>query len=253
MLVQVRLRIGHTRPNTWTFVARWIGTSWNTLWPAPYHLASSCAIHTFRRRSRYTFNFDVCRGTPLEMIAVVYALPSVFNWQIICMYYITTVLVLWGSQLSDRIQHWSPTCFGKGPHPLLWTGSRATRGKIINGIPNCQNYCEIFIVCTHFTNVTVGCIIKVGESYADGRPRVGDPWRTALHRCPVLRHQLQTPEWCHMCFRPSVTVTHTVVHCCSVLSAESQVACSALLLCHHVQAPCKVRKCCRVRIPVTGL
>ena len=55
------------------------------------------------------------------------------------------------------------------PHPLLWAGSRAARGKIITGLRNCLNYCEIFIVHTQFTNVPAGRIIQPGA------PRVGDP------------------------------------------------------------------------------
>jgi len=38
------------------------------------------------------------------------------------------------------------TCHGKGPQILLWVGSRAARGKTtMSGVPNCLNYCEIFI------------------------------------------------------------------------------------------------------------
>jgi hypothetical protein len=59
--------------------------------------------------------------------------------------------------------------YGTGPHPLLWAGSRAARGKIITGVRNCLNYCEIFIVHTQFTSVSAGRIIQPGA------PRVGDP------------------------------------------------------------------------------
>jgi len=41
------------------------------------------------------------------------------------------------------------TFYGKGPG-LLWAGSRAARGKILSGIPNCLNYCEIFIAYVKF-------------------------------------------------------------------------------------------------------
>ena len=44
--------------------------------------------------------------------------------------------------------------YGEGSHPLLWTFSRAARGRItVSGIPKCLNYCEIFIVCMQVTNV----------------------------------------------------------------------------------------------------
>jgi len=44
--------------------------------------------------------------------------------------------------------------YGKGPHLLLWAGSRDSRGKItIISVPNCLNCSGIFIVCTQFTNV----------------------------------------------------------------------------------------------------
>jgi hypothetical protein len=43
------------------------------------------------------------------------------------------------------------TFYGKGPHPLLWAGSLAARGKItIGGIHNRLNYCIIFRVYTQF-------------------------------------------------------------------------------------------------------
>jgi hypothetical protein len=32
--------------------------------------------------------------------------------------------------------------YAKGPHPLLWAGSRAVREKVaVDGIPNRINYC----------------------------------------------------------------------------------------------------------------
>jgi hypothetical protein len=38
---------------------------------------------------------------------------------------------------------------GKGPHLLLWPGPRAARvNVIVIGIPNCLNYCKIFIIYT---------------------------------------------------------------------------------------------------------
>jgi hypothetical protein len=49
--------------------------------------------------------------------------------------------------------------YGKTPHPLLWAGSRAARGKItVSGIPNRLNYCDMFIVYiyTQFTNEAAG-------------------------------------------------------------------------------------------------
>jgi hypothetical protein len=39
------------------------------------------------------------------------------------------------------------TFHGKGSKTLLWGGSRALRGKrTISSVPNCLNYCEIFMV-----------------------------------------------------------------------------------------------------------
>ena len=59
---------------------------------------------------------------------------------------------------------------GKGLHPLLRPGSQAALGKITkSGRPNCLNYCETFIVHTHFTNVAADRIIQLGEL------RLGDP------------------------------------------------------------------------------
>jgi hypothetical protein len=63
-----------------------------------------------------------------------------------------------------------PFC-GRGPNPLSWAGSWATRRAItMNGKRNCLNYCEIFVVYKQFTNVVAGRIMQ-----PDGL-RVGDPW-----------------------------------------------------------------------------
>jgi len=60
--------------------------------------------------------------------------------------------------------------YGQGPHPILWAGSRAARGKItVSGMRNFIIYCNIFILHTQFTNVTAGLKIQ------SGRPRVRDP------------------------------------------------------------------------------
>ena len=62
------------------------------------------------------------------------------------------------------------TFYGKGPHQLLWAGSRAERGRItVTGISNCPNYCEMFIVYSQFTVVSTGRVIPPGGL------RVGDP------------------------------------------------------------------------------
>jgi hypothetical protein len=48
--------------------------------------------------------------------------------------------------------------YGKGPHALLWAGSWVICAKItVSGIPNCLNYCKIFIVHMQFTNASAGC------------------------------------------------------------------------------------------------
>ena len=48
----------------------------------------------------------------------------------------------------------------KGPLPLLWTDSRASRGQVtLCGIPTGLD-CVICIVWTQFANVTAGSIIK---------------------------------------------------------------------------------------------
>jgi hypothetical protein len=57
------------------------------------------------------------------------------------------------------------TSYGKGPHSLLWAGSRPARGKItVSGIPNLLNYCVIYMVYTQFTNVAVGHLIFMAYS-----------------------------------------------------------------------------------------
>jgi hypothetical protein len=57
------------------------------------------------------------------------------------------------------------TFYSKGPHQLLWVGSRAASGNTtISDIPNRLNYCLIFIVHIHI-------IHKYGRG-----PRIGDLW-----------------------------------------------------------------------------
>ena len=57
------------------------------------------------------------------------------------------------------------TSYGKGPHPLLWAGSRPAHGKItVSGMRNLLNYCVIYIVYTQFTNVAVGGWISTAYS-----------------------------------------------------------------------------------------
>jgi hypothetical protein len=41
--------------------------------------------------------------------------------------------------------------------------------KIINGKPNCLNYCEIFVVDTEFTNVAAGHKIQSGGPWVCAR------------------------------------------------------------------------------------
>jgi hypothetical protein len=61
------------------------------------------------------------------------------------------------------------TFYCKEPHPLLWTGSRAARLKIILcGIPNPLKCRLISTVRTQLTNVDAGRIRPLDE------PRVGD-------------------------------------------------------------------------------
>jgi len=67
-----------------------------------------------------------------------------------------------------------PTFYGKGPHPLLWGGSRASRGKITRGISKCLNYCKIFVVCTQFINVAASRKIQPGGQHAACGPQDGD-------------------------------------------------------------------------------
>jgi hypothetical protein len=80
------------------------------------------------------------------------------------------------------LHHGSPTFYGKGPHPLLWAGSRAARGKIaVNSIPNRPNYCVLFTLCTWFANVVAGRTIQPGGPLAFRGPRVGDPCFTQCY------------------------------------------------------------------------
>jgi len=56
-------------------------------------------------------------------------------------------LDIWGQRFA--LGHGLQPLYDKGPHPLLWAGLGAARGKItISGILDCFNYCEIYIVYT---------------------------------------------------------------------------------------------------------
>jgi len=56
------------------------------------------------------------------------------------------------------------TFYGTRLQTLWWPGSQATHGKIsVSDILNCLNYCVIFIVCTWFTNMATGYIIKISR------------------------------------------------------------------------------------------
>lgn len=53
--------------------------------------------------------------------------------------------------------------YGKGPQALLWAGLQATCGKLtVNAIPNCLDYCKMFVLYAQFTNVPVGHITQPG-------------------------------------------------------------------------------------------
>jgi hypothetical protein len=83
------------------------------------------------------------------------------------------------------------TCYGKMPHQLR-AGSRAASGNVtVDGMPYCENYCKIFIVCTQLINMAAGRITRLGG------PRVEAPrcngtgykdWllRGKVGRCIVL-------------------------------------------------------------------
>jgi hypothetical protein len=66
----------------------------------------------------------------------------------------------------------------KGQSLSLWTGLQVSCGKITSDLPDCLNYCVIFVVCTECTNVAVGHIIQ------PGRQLVGEPctiWWLVFH------------------------------------------------------------------------
>jgi len=47
---------------------------------------------------------------------------------------------------GNPVNLWAHSTCGKGPHPLLWAGSRVLQWKIIRGIPNRQYDCVIFTI-----------------------------------------------------------------------------------------------------------
>jgi len=66
--------------------------------------------------------------------------------------------------VSVGFQHF----YGKGPHSLWKSGSRAALGIIITGRPNQVNYCVIFLLDKEFTNMAAGRIIQ--PAGGDWRP-----------------------------------------------------------------------------------
>ena len=76
------------------------------------------------------------------------------------------------------------TFHSRGPHPLLWAGSRLWCGKIIvSGLTNCHNYCFYFYI-THI-------IYKRGHGL-----RVGDRWPNCpRHVRPSARLPLDGFKW----------------------------------------------------------
>jgi hypothetical protein len=102
----------------------------------------------------------------LNYIFVIYSSHRFSDWYVVWIYHVflacylprpTHPLYVWSMICITGFQH----SYGKGPHRLLWAGLRTVRGKmtISGGIPNCLNYCYIFIIHTQFTNVVTGHII----------------------------------------------------------------------------------------------
>jgi hypothetical protein len=105
------------------------------------------------------------------------------------------------------------TFYGKGPHLLLWFGSRAARGKIsVSGIPNCLNYCVIFIVYTWFTNVVTDHYWWIGNSLKgswENCPIIClEEWRTAWKNsgCPMMSNDLARIQTRYLQNRKQVTI-----------------------------------------------
>jgi hypothetical protein len=75
--------------------------------------------------------------------------------------------------------------YGQGQLRLLWAGLRAVSGNIkISGVRNRQNYSEIVMVYTQFTNVAAGGIMQPGGPRAVG-------WRPMTY---VVQNYLSTSE-----------------------------------------------------------
>lgn len=72
----------------------------------------------------------------------------------------------------------------KATHLIVGWFSQATHGKItVNGIPNCLNYCKIFVFNAQFINVAVVHITKPGRQHGPCGPQVGDPCLRLLFHC----------------------------------------------------------------------
>jgi hypothetical protein len=61
--------------------------------------------------------------------------------------------------LQDPVRIPTTTVSSMELQPLLWAGSWVARRKVaVRGTPNRLNYCALFTVETHFTNVAAGRI-----------------------------------------------------------------------------------------------
>ena len=81
---------------------------------------------------------------------------------IICLYEcIVSVLVKSNFWTLWSLEHGRPNVLWRSATPVV-LGRHAVRSvrMTVTGIPNRLNYCAILIVCTCFTNVTVGRIIQ---------------------------------------------------------------------------------------------
>ena len=71
---------------------------------------------------------------------------------------------------------------GKGPHPLLWVGSRVELEKLtISGITNSLHYCVEFMLCAQFTNLAAGRRFETHNLKAYGINEPGGVLGIKLH------------------------------------------------------------------------
>jgi hypothetical protein len=111
------------------------------------------------------------------------------------------------THLNHVLDMGSQPFYGKVPRPLLWAGSPAVHGtRMVSGITNFLNYCDIFIVYK-FANVAAGRGLETDDlgvqisllQYAHGRSQWPRGLRRGSATARLPRSLVRISPWAWMC------------------------------------------------------